>query len=739
MSNKSKPTHSHCCHKPASQPDNLANKNSLYTCPMHPEIVQTTPGSCPICGMSLEPMSPIKESAPNEELVDMTRHFWVSVMFTLPLFILTMGMHFPGIHSLIKEIPPHLFSWLQFILATPVVLWCGFPLLQRGWQSFVSLRLNMFSLIALGVGIAYLYSIFALLFPQVIPLAFRDATGEVNLYFEAAAVITALVLMGQVFEIRGREKTGNALRALLNLAPREARKISETGEEEDIPVEQVQISDLLRVRPGEKIPVDGVVHSGHSVIDESMVTGESIPVEKEKNSKVIGGTMNLSGSFVMRAEHVGEETLLAQIVQQVAQAQRSKAPIQRLADQIASYFVPIVIIIALLTFLAWTFWGPAPAMTYGLISAISVLIIACPCALGLATPMSIMVGMGRGASAGILMKNAESLEQCEKVNLLVLDKTGTLTAGKPVVSHIVAWKNFSETTILTLAAALEKNSEHPLAHAILQAAQNKSLMLPPTSNFSYEIGKGVMSHIDGKRVALGNAKLLHFLHIEPEKTVTEKAEQLRLAGETVMFVIMENEIIGLIAVADPIKKTTPLALQKLREQNIQIMMITGDNPTTAKAVAKKLDITSVTAEVLPAEKAEIVKKLRDANHIVAMAGDGINDAAALAQANVGIAMGTGTDIAMESANVTLVKGDLLGIVRAFNLSKAVMRNIRQNLFLAFAYNILCIPIAAGILYPFTGLLLKPMISALAMSLSSVSVIANAYRLNRVSLLDFKSD
>ncbi len=726
-----------CCEHSNAGPHQTDHKlsatgNILYTCPMHPEIIRKGPGACPICGMALEPKAILSEVVVNDELIDMSRRFWISVFLTIPLLLLTMGMHIPGISSYVDAfISPRISSWLQFILATPVVLWCGWPLLKRGWLSIIQHSLNMFTLIALGIGIAYVYSLIALLFPHLFPAVFHSSNGEANLYFEAAAVITALVLMGQVLELRGRDLTSSALRSLLNLAPKMTWKVEENGEEKEISLEQVQVNDLLRVRPGEKVPVDGEITEGHSTIDESMVTGESISVEKEKGEKVIGGTVNLAGSFLMRAEHVGNETLLAQIVQQVAEAQRSRAPIQRLADLISSYFVPAVIIIAIITFFAWTFLGPIPAMTYGLISAISVLIIACPCALGLATPMSIMVGMGRGAQAGILIKNAESLERFEKVNVLVIDKTGTLTLGKPTVNEIISESHFTENEILFFAASLEKNSEHPLASAIVQAAKDRNIQLENPTEFLAEVGKGIKGMIDQKNVALGNAKLLDLLNL-PSDSFADKAEELRRKGATVMYVVVENKIVGLISVSDPVKTTTPAALKALREEGIRIIMLTGDNRTTAEAVAKKLGIDSIEAEILPQQKNEIVKRLRQEGNIVSMAGDGINDAAALAEADIGIAMGNGVDIAMQSASITLVKGDLMGIVRARQLSKNVMHNIRQNLFLAFVYNFACIPIAAGVLYPWTGLLLNPIFGAAAMSLSSVSVIGNALRLRRIS-------
>lgn len=702
-----------------------------YTCPMHPEIIREAPGNCPICGMALELKTISIESIPNEELVDMSRRFWISVILTVPILLLAMGMHFPLTSSLIHLISENVSSWIQFVLATVVTIWCGWPLLKRGCFSIIERHLNMFTLIALGTTIAYSYSVFALLFPQIFPAAFRSATGQVNLYFEAAAAITALVLMGQVLELKGRERTGSALRALLDLSPKTARKLSGDSEKE-IPLNEVKVDDHLRVRPGEKVPIDGEIIEGRSSVDESMITGESIPVEKEPGSKVIGGTLNQSGSFIMRVEHVEKDTMLAQIVQLVSEAQRSKAPIQRMADLISSYFVPAVLLIAIITFFVWTFVGPAPAMTYGLISAIAVLIIACPCALGLATPMSIMVGMGRGAQAGILIKNAESLERFEKVNALVIDKTGTLTIGKPVIKNIVSFQDFNSDYLLLVSASLENQSEHPLASAIVKAANEHNIKLEKIRDFSAEIGKGVTGVFKDKKVALGNRKLLESLNISLDQ-FEEKAEKLRQAGETVMYIVIENQIAGLISVSDQIKDSTASALKALKDEGLHIVMVTGDNRITANAVAKKLGIENVEAEILPQQKSIIVKKLQEKGYIVAMAGDGINDAPALSQADIGIAMGTGTDIAMQSSSITLIKGDLIGIVRARQISRKVMRNIRENLFLAFIYNILCIPIAAGVLYPWTGILLNPIIGALAMSLSSVSVIANALRLRYVRI------
>lgn len=706
-----------------------------YTCPMHPEIIRDHMGSCPICGMSLEArtLSSSKTSSCHHqhELDDLSRRFWLIALLTLPILFLTMGLHIPGIKSIISAIPAGFSAWLQFILASIVILWCGYPLLKKAWLSATERHLNMFTLIGLSVGIAYIYSVIALLFPNLFPAAFREASGQTHLYFETASVITALVLMGQVLELKGREQTGSALRSLLDLSPKTARRIKGQLETE-IPLDEIQINDELRVRPGEKIPTDGEIIQGHSSINESMITGESLPVEKQAGSKVIGGTLNMTGSFVMRAQHIGKETMLAQIVQLVSEAQRSKAPIQRLADRVSSYFVPSVLVIAVITFIIWTIWGPSPSMTYGLIAAISVLIIACPCALGLATPMSITVGMGRGAQAGILIKNAESLERFEKVNALVLDKTGTLTLGKPMLSQIIVSPGFDENTLLSLAASLENHSEHPLASAIVNAAKEKQLPLETIENFSADIGKGVTGIWQNKLIALGNQKLCKQLKISSDN-LEEKAIKLRQAGETVMYLILENRLAGLISVNDPLKDSTANALNNLREQGLFIAMVTGDNRATALAVAKKLAIDQVEAEILPSEKTVIIKQLQKKGCIVAMAGDGINDAPALAQADIGIAMGTGTDVAMQNAGVTLVKGDLMGIVRAKQLSKQVMRNIRENLFLAFIYNILCIPLAAGILYPWNGRLLDPMLAALAMSLSSFSVIGNSLRLRTLKI------
>lgn len=692
---------------------------------MHPEIIRDQPGNCPICGMALEPKYISSAEQTNEELIDMTSRFWISVILTLPLLFLTMGEHIIGFAKAIHEIPPVLHSWLQFILATPVVLWCGWPLLKKGGLSLKNHHLNMFTLIALGTGTAYFFSVIAILFPHFFPDIYKSTSGQPHLYFEVAAAITVLVLMGQVLELRGRERTSDAIRALLDLNPKMATRVKADNSEEKIPLEYIHIDNLLRVRPGEKIPVDGVIVEGHSTIDESMITGESIPIEKTQNGSVIGGTLNMSGSFIMRAKRVGSETLLAQIVKLVSDAQRSKAPIQRLADQISGYFVPIVIIIASITFLVW--WVFAPTMIYGLISAITVLIIACPCAIGLATPMSITVGVGSGAKAGILIKNAESLEKFEKIDTLVVDKTGTLTEGKPSVKNIIPTKNHDKNAILLLAASLEHQSEHPLANAIIKSAKENNLTLESVENFKAEIGKGVIGIIQNKKIALGNKKLMAMLNIALSP-LEKEAEKLYGHGETVIFLAIDDQLAGLISVADTIKTSSLRAIKTLQQNHIQVIMVTGDNYITAKAVASKLGIDAIEAEVSPDQKNKIIKKLKQEKHIVAMAGDGINDAPALAEADIGIAMGAGTDIAIQSAGITLVKGDLLGIAHAYELSKKVMTNVRQNLFLAFIYNVLSIPIAAGILYPWTGLLLNPIIGALTMSLSSISVIGNALRL-----------
>ncbi|WP_090574697.1 copper-translocating P-type ATPase [Nitrosomonas sp. Nm58] len=705
-----------------------ADSEAIYTCPMHPEIRQKAPGSCPICGMALEPATMTGEEGENPELTDMRKRFWVGLTLTLPVFILEMGAHFMDWHHAING---PLSNWIQLVLATPVVLWAGKPFFARGWSSLQTRKLNMFTLIAMSTGVAWLYSVVATLAPGIFPDAFRQADGAVAVYFEAAAVITVLVLLGQVLELKAREQTGGAIRALLDLAPKTARRIGPDGEE-DVPLEHIHVGDLLRVRPGEKVPLDGVVTEGRSAVDESMVTGESMPVKKEPNSKVIGGTMNQTGSFVMQAEHVGKDTMLAQIVHMVAEAQRSRAPIQRLADVVSSWFVPAVIFIALLAFILWAVYGPAPAFSYALIAAVSVLIIACPCALGLATPMSIMVGVGKGAQVGVLIKNAEALERMEKVDTLVIDKTGTLTEGKPTVTGIVATAGFTEDALLALAASLEQGSEHPLAHAIVTAAKEKALELSSADEFDSPTGKGVIGKVKGQQVVLGNILLMEE-HAINMSSLTIEADALRAEGATVIFIAVNGHPAGLLAIVDPVKATTAAAIQALQQQGLHILMLTGDNRRTAEAVAKKLAITEVESEVLPEDKGKIVKKLREAGRIVAMAGDGTNDAPALAAADVGIAMGTGTDVAMESAGITLLKGDLTGIVRARKLSMATMRNIRQNLFFAFVYNAAGVPVAAGMLYPLFGMLLSPIIAAAAMSLSSLSVIGNALRLRLTTL------
>jgi Cu+-exporting ATPase len=703
-----------------------------YVCPMHPEIVRSEPGSCPICGMALEPRTVTLEEEENPELVSMTRRFWVGLALTVPLLAAAMSELVPGA-ALEKVIAPRALTWAELLLATPVVLWGGWPFFVRGWQSLVNRSLNMFTLIGLGVAVAYGYSLVAAVAPDIFPESFRDAHGQVGVYFESAAVITTLVLMGQVLELRARSRTGAAIRALLGLAPKTARLVGEDGTEQDVPLERVKPGDRLRVRPGEKIPVDGVVLDGRSSVDESMITGEPIPVEKQAGDRVTGATVNGTGSFVMRAERVGNETLLAQIVRMVAEAQRSRAPIQKLADKVSGYFVPIVIGAAILTFVVWSVWGPAPRMGHALVNAVAVLIIACPCALGLATPMSIMVAMGKGATAGVLFKNAEAIENMRQVDTLVVDKTGTLTEGKPKLVAVEPAGGFDERKLLQLAASLERGSEHPLAAAIVAGAEEKGIELAAVEHFESLTGRGVQGRVSGASVALGNRKLLDELHVSHAEKLLESSEAMRAEGQTVMYVVVNGKPAGLIGVADPIKQTTPEAIERLHQDGIRVVMLTGDSRTTAEAVAKKLQVDQVIAEVLPQDKAAVIKQLQAEGRFVAMAGDGINDAPALAQAQVGIAMGTGTDIAMETADVTLVKGDLRGIVRARTLSRATMRNIKQNLFWALVYNALGVPVAAGVLYPFTGLLLSPMIAAAAMSFSSVSVISNALRLRRVNL------
>jgi Cu+-exporting ATPase len=704
-------------------------EGTVYTCPMHPEIRHIGPGVCPICGMALEPEIASGETGRNPELVDMTRRFWIGLVLTLPVFILEMGTHVAGPHNWVE---PTLSNDVQFAFATPVVLWAGWPFFVRGWRSLVTRNLNMFTLIAMGTGVAYAYSLAATFVPGIFPGAFRGHGGAPATYFEAASVITVLVLMGQVLELRAREATSGAIRALLDLAPKTARRIKDDGSDEEVSLEVVEAGDRLRVRPGDKVPVDGFVLEGRSALDESMVTGESMPVTKEKDSRVIGGTLNTSGSFVMRADKVGRDTLLSQIVQMVASAQRSRAPIQRLADQVSAWFVPAVIAVALLAFVAWAIFGPEPRFAYGLVAAVSVLIIACPCALGLATPMSIMVGVGRGARAGVLIRNAEALERMEKIDTLVVDKTGTLTEGKPKVVQVVPALGFDEAQVLRVAASVERGSEHPLAAAIVSAAAERKLDLLAVRDFDAPAGKGVTGLADGRRLALGNARFLDEMSIDTS-TLSAESGRLRRDGATVVFLAVDGKAAGIIAIADPIKKTTPDALQALAADGIHVVMLTGDNRITAQAVARRLGIAEVEADVLPDQKSAVVEKLRREGRVVAMAGDGVNDAPALAAADVGIAMGTGSDVAIESAGVTLLKGDLTGIVKARALSAAVMRNIRQNLFFAFVYNALGVPVAAGALYPVFGLLLSPMVAAAAMALSSVSVVANALRLRSVAL------
>ena len=702
-----------------------------WTCPMHPEIVRDAPGSCPKCGMALEPRTVTIEEK-NPELEDMTRRFWVSTVLTIPLVVFAMVRHLPGAHDIFGSTIAMYAPWIELALATPVVLWGGWPFFERAWASVVNRHLNMFTLIGLGVAVAYLYSVFATLFPSLFPSSFKDEMGHVGVYFEAAAAIVALVLLGQVMELRARSRTGAAIRALLGLAPKKARRVEPDGTERDVLLEEVRPGDTLRVRPGEKVPVDGVVIEGTSNVDESMVTGEPLPVQKSSGDRLIGATVNTTGSVLMKAERVGADTLLSQIVNMVAQAQRSRAPIQRLADVVSAWFVPTVIAVSLITFVVWFLVGPEPRLVFAIVNAVAVLIIACPCALGLATPMSVMVAAGKGATAGVLFRNAEAIEVLRTVDTLVVDKTGTLTIGKPQLTSVIAAEGFDEKEMLRLAAAVERASEHPLAAAIIAGADKRGIQVPAAQDFQSITGKGVQATVDGHVVALGNQPLLDDLAVS-SRELTELAERLRSDGQTVMFVIVDGRAAGLVGVSDPIKETTKDAIAGLHDEGVRVVMLTGDSLTTAKAVAAKLGIDDVVAEVLPDQKADVVKKLQEKGHIVAMAGDGINDAPALAQAQVGIAMGTGTDVAMESAGVTLVKGDLRGIVRARRLSNATMKNIRQNLFFAFIYNIIGVPIAAGVLYPMFGLLLSPMIAAAAMSFSSVSVITNALRLRRVEI------
>jgi len=701
----------------------------IYTCPMHPQIRQIGPGNCPICGMTLEPLVASTEAEPNAELVDMTRRFWIGLALAAPVLVLEMGGHLFNLHHLLA---PQASNWLQLILATPVVIWAGWPFFVRGAQSLVTRNLNMFTLIAMGTGIAWIYSVIATLAPSLFPPAFRNLDGSVPIYFEAAAVITVLVLLGQVLELRAREQTGGAIRALLDLAPKMATRINADGSDEEVVLDLVKVGERLRVRPGEKVPVDGELVEGRSSVDESMVTGESMPVTKIAGDRVIGGTLNQTGGFVMRAEKVGRDTVLSRIVEMVASAQRSRAPIQRLADQVAGWFVPAIILIAVLAFLAWAMWGPEPRMTFGLVASVSVLIIACPCALGLATPMSIMVGVGRGAQSGVLIKSAEALERLEKIDTLVVDKTGTLTEGKPRVTAILAVAGISEEDLLATAASLERASEHPLALAIVQAAAERGLALKEATDFDSPVGKGVIGRVDGKAIAIGNRRFLRELGVDTTP-LDNQAERLSEEAATAIFVAIDGKISGVIGIADPIKVTTLDALQSLREDGVTVVMLTGDNWTTARSVAKHLGIVEIEAEILPEDKSKVVSRLREAGRIVAMAGDGVNDAPALAAADVGIAMGTGTDVAIESAGVTLLKGDLGGIVRGRRLSQATMRNIRENLFFAFIYNAAGVPVAAGALYPAFGILLSPTIAAAAMALSSVSVVVNSLRLRRAEL------
>ncbi|MBX5011043.1 copper-translocating P-type ATPase [Rhizobium lentis] len=724
--------HHHEEQRPATQAATRppeAPESVIYTCPMHPQIRQVGPGTCPICGMTLEPEIRTRETGRSAELVDMTRRFWIGLALSLPVLALEMGGHLTNLHMVLGA---KLSNWIQLALATPVVLWAGWPFFERAWASIVNRSLNMFTLIAMGTGVAWIYSVVATAAPNIFPDTFRAADGSVSIYFEAAAVITVLVLLGQVLELRAREQTGGAIRALLDLAPKTARRIRHDGSDEDVGLDAVVVGDRLRVRPGEKVPVDGELVEGRSSVDESMITGESMPVTKEIGAKLIGGTMNQSGGFVMRAGKVGRDTMLSQIVRMVAEAQRSRAPIQRLADQVSGWFVPAVILIAVAAFVGWGVWGPEPRFAHGLVAAVAVLIIACPCALGLATPMSIMVGVGRGARMGVLIKNAEALERFEKIDTLVVDKTGTLTEGRPKVTALKAIEGFDEAELLRLAATLERASEHPLAAAIVAAAQERGLALGEAREFDSPVGKGVTGTVDGRNLVIGSHRIMAEAGVDLSSLAAE-AETLRGEGATVIYVAIDGKVRGLVAIADPIKATTPQALRSLKEENIRVVMLTGDNRTTAQAVARRLGIDDVEAEILPEDKGKVVARLRSEGRVVAMAGDGVNDAPALAAADVGVAMGTGTDVAIESAGVTLLKGDLQGIARARKLSHATMRNIRQNLFFAFIYNAAGVPVAAGVLYPALGLLLSPIIAAAAMALSSVSVIANSLRLRRSSL------
>ena len=723
---KMKDSQKNCCHHDGSHTNetvDISNEGAIYTCPMHPEVRQTGPGTCPKCGMALEPETISGEEEENPELTDFRRRFWLGLILTLPLVVLEMGGHFTDLHLIDESIS----NWVQMALATPVVLWAGWPFFERGWQSVKNRAPNMFTLIAMGTGVAWIYSVVATFLPGIFPDGFRSEQGIVPVYFEAAAVIIVLVLLGQIMELKAREKTGGAIKALLGLAPKTAHRLKD-GSEEEISIEDIQKGDLLRIRPGEKLPVDGVVIEGESHVDESMITGEPMPIEKLESSNVIGGTVNGNGSLIVRADKIGSETMLSQIVQMVANAQRSRAPIQRMADKVSGWFVPLVISIAVIAFIAWIIFAETQGFGYGLIAAVSVLIIACPCALGLATPMSIMVGVGRAAKQGILIKNAEALETLEKIDTLIVDKTGTLTKGHPALTDVFSTAGYSEEDILRYAASLEKGSEHPLAMAIIKGAENRNIKIPDNENFKAVTGKGVKGIVEGHTVTLGNSKMMADINVELSE-LQHKAESFRKSGATAMYLSVDDKAAGVIAVSDPIKETTPDALARLKNMGLTVIMLTGDNETTAHAVANKLGIDQVYADVLPADKNRIVSELRDKGAIVAMAGDGINDAPALAAAHVGIAMGTGTDVAMESAGMTLLKGDLQAICDGINLSKAVMRNIRQNLFFAFFYNAAGVPIAAGILYPFFGILLSPIFAAAAMSLSSVSVVLNALRLN----------
>ncbi len=710
--------------KPAEPAQAPASAGVEYTCPMHPEIRQIGPGSCPICGMALEPVTVTQETGPSHELIDMTRRFWIGLVLALPVFALEMGGHLTGLHMLLGKQTSNL---IQFAMATPVVLWAGWPFFVRGYKSLLTRNLNMFTLIAMGTGVAWVYSVVATFLPDIFPEEFREADGSVAVYFEAAAVITVLVLLGQVLELRARERTSGAIKALLGLAPKTARQVSANGEESEVEIAAIAVGDILRVRPGEKVPVDGVVTEGRATVDELMVTGESLPVTRETGGKVIGGTLNASSGFLMRAEKIGSETMLSRIVQMVADAQRSRAPIQRLADQVSGWFVPLVIFVAILAFAAWSIWGPEPRYSYGLVAAVAVLIIACPCALGLATPMSIMVGVGRGAQAGVLIRDAEALERLERVDTLVIDKTGTLTQGKPSVTAIATVEGQDEDEVFGLVASVEQASEHPLGAAIVAAAKARKLALAKVAGFDSPSGKGAIGMVNRKRIAIGNAGFLKELSIATD-ALAEKADAMRQDGATAVYAAINGKLAAVIGIADAVKDTTPAALKALRDAGVRLVMLTGDNRITAQAVGRRLGIDEVEADVLPDKKAEVVARLRSEGRIVAMAGDGVNDAPALAAADVGIAMGSGTDVAMESAGVTLLRGDLNGIAKARRLSHAVMGNIRQNLFFAFVYNALGVPVAAGVLYPTFGLLLSPMIAAAAMSLSSVSVIGNALRL-----------